>query len=448
MARALIKSIMRMFPLLLVLIIAALPTRAIPRIIRDTTAAPVKPLALFYVPNGSTNIALGKPVTASDEKPIIGTLSMITDGNKEASEGNWVEFGPGVQWVQIDLLQPSQIFGIQVWHYFGESRVYRDFMVQVSDDADFATGVRTLHNDDRDNSSDLGIGADKEFYETYRGCRIDTRGKNYQGVKARHVRLYSNGNTSDPQNHYIEVEVVGKQSGAPLPTDIEARRKRGEFKNWQLATNSAFYLRWTNEPSKKLPPQIDLPETFWVPQDAIESEWLSTSFSAQPRWQRDDYYFYPPPPWHPLSSGLQWMQTDLKTKYQIYAIRLWHWQESEEGRVYHDVIVQTADDAKFTKNVRTLFNNDADNSAHLGKGTNKEYAEGPNGLLLDLRGKEWRGVSLRFVRFYSRSEKPKGATQYVKVEFIGQLPPEPIQHPAGRPDLMIWKTKLPMAAYN
>ncbi len=86
------------------------------------------------------------------------------------------------------------------------------------------------------------------------------------------------------------------------------------------------------------------------------------------------------------------MQFDLKIKHQIYAIRLWHWQQSEEGRVYHDVIVQTADDAKFTKNVRTLFNNDSDNSARLGKGTNKEYAEGPNGLLIDLRGKELRGV--------------------------------------------------------
>ena len=125
------------------LIIAALPTHAIPRMIRNTTAEPVKPLAPFYVPNGSTNIARGKPVTASDDKPKIGTLSLITDGHKEDTEGSWIELGPGVQWVQIDLLQRSQIFGIHLWHYFGETRVYRDVIVQVSDDPDFVSGVRT-----------------------------------------------------------------------------------------------------------------------------------------------------------------------------------------------------------------------------------------------------------------------------------------------------------------
>ena len=57
-------------------------------------------------------------------------------------------------------------------------------------------------------------------------------------------------------------------------------------------------------------------------------------------------------------------------------------------------------------------------------------------------------MPLRFLRFYSRGEKPKGATHYVKAEIIGQLPPEPIQHPPGRPDLMIWKTALPMPTYN
>jgi hypothetical protein len=142
------------------------------------------------------------------------------------------------------------------------------------------------------------------------------------------------------------------------------------------------------------------------------------------------------------------MQVDLKAVYFVQAIRLWHWQESEEGRVSHDVIVQAADDAKFTKNVRTLFNNDTNNSAHLGKGANKEYAEGPNGLLIDLRGKALRGIALRYLRFYSRSNTPKDAARYVKAEFIGQLPPEPIQHPPGRPDLMLWKTVLPMAVYN
>ena len=30
-----------------------------------------------------------------------------------------------------------------------------------------------------------------------------------KGVKARYVRLYSNGNTTNDLNHYVEVEVYG-----------------------------------------------------------------------------------------------------------------------------------------------------------------------------------------------------------------------------------------------
>jgi hypothetical protein len=49
------------------------------------------------------NLALNKPVTASDKDPIIGKLDQVTDGDKEGSDGSWVELGAGFQWVQIDL---------------------------------------------------------------------------------------------------------------------------------------------------------------------------------------------------------------------------------------------------------------------------------------------------------------------------------------------------------
>ncbi len=136
---------------------------------------------------------------------------MITDGNKQlATEGNWVELGPGTQWVQIDLGQRSRIYGLHLWHYFGEPRVYRDVIVQVCDENTFTKNVRTIYNNDQDETSRLGKGTDREFYESYQGFRIDTRGKNYEGIVGRFVRLYSRGNTSDPQNQYIEVEVIGK----------------------------------------------------------------------------------------------------------------------------------------------------------------------------------------------------------------------------------------------
>src|SRR5271166_5982659 len=49
----------------------------------------------FYVPAGTVNLARGKKVTASDKNPDVGTLDMITDGDKDGEEGSWIELGPG-----------------------------------------------------------------------------------------------------------------------------------------------------------------------------------------------------------------------------------------------------------------------------------------------------------------------------------------------------------------
>jgi hypothetical protein len=164
-----------------------------------------KPRAPFLAPEGCKNMAKDKPVKASDMEPIIGELKLITDGDKEGTDGSYVELGPGRQWVQIDLKDPVAIYAFVVWHYHGEGRVYHDVVLQVADDADFIENVKTVYNNDFDNSSGLGIGKDLEYIEDYRGRLIDAK-----GVKARYVRLYSKGNTSNDQNHYIEVEVYGK----------------------------------------------------------------------------------------------------------------------------------------------------------------------------------------------------------------------------------------------
>ena len=152
----------------------------------------------FMVPAGTTNLALGKKVTASDNDPVVGTLDLVTDGDKAGDEGSWVELGPGRQWVQIDLAQEANIYAITVWHYHSQERVYHDVVVQVSDDPTFSAGVTTVY----DNSAS---GMDRPYVETNFGKLIDAK-----GVKGRYVRLYSNGNTTNKLNHYIEVEVFGK----------------------------------------------------------------------------------------------------------------------------------------------------------------------------------------------------------------------------------------------
>jgi hypothetical protein len=161
----------------------------------------------FLAPEGTKNVALGKPIASSDEEPIIGEIEMITDGDKEAADGSYVELGPFVQHVTIDLEGMYEIYAIVVWHYHKQARVYFDVVVQVADDADFITNVKTVFNNDIDNSAGLGVGKDMHYTETNEGRLFDVLAK---GIKTRYVRLYSNGNTSNDLNHYIEVEVYGK----------------------------------------------------------------------------------------------------------------------------------------------------------------------------------------------------------------------------------------------
>ena len=164
-----------------------------------------KPRPPFLAPAGTTNLAKGKPVASTDEEPIIGEISYITDDDKEAGEGSFVELGPFTQHITIDLGKKSNIYAVVLWHFHKQPRVYFDVIVQVADDADFKTNVKTIFNNDHDNSSGLGKGKDLHYVETAEGKLIDAK-----GVQGRYVRCFSNGNTNNDLNHYIEVAVYGK----------------------------------------------------------------------------------------------------------------------------------------------------------------------------------------------------------------------------------------------
>ena len=159
------------------------------------------------VPEDVKNIAKGKKVTSSDDFPLIGELELVTDGDKEAAEGSYVEIQNGFQWVQIDLAKSSEIYAIAIWHFHSQERAYKDVVVQVSDDPNFKNDVKTVYNNDHDNSAKLGKGDQKAYIETNYGKLIDL---SKTPVKGRYVRLYSNGSTTNGSNHYIEVEVFGK----------------------------------------------------------------------------------------------------------------------------------------------------------------------------------------------------------------------------------------------
>jgi hypothetical protein len=157
----------------------------------------------FLAPAGVTNVALHKPVRASIAA-ITGELAQITDGDKEAFDDQVVELRKGLQYVQVDLQGAFRIYAIVIWNDHRYIQVYHRVIVQVADDAEFTQNARTLYNNDIENRAGLGVGTDKEYFETKEGRLIDAK-----GVVARHVRWYTNGSHLSALNNRTEIEVYG-----------------------------------------------------------------------------------------------------------------------------------------------------------------------------------------------------------------------------------------------
>jgi hypothetical protein len=164
-----------------------------------------KPRPPMMVPAGLKNIAPGSKLTSSDKNATADTLAKLTDGDKEASEQSIIYLRKGSQWVQMDFGSPQEIFAIVIWHAHNSAKVYHDVIVQASDDPDFVNGVQFLFNNDYDNTSGLGAGTDREYFETREGKLI-----NAKGIKARYLRFYCKGSTESALNEYTEIEVYGR----------------------------------------------------------------------------------------------------------------------------------------------------------------------------------------------------------------------------------------------
>ena len=163
-----------------------------------------KPRSPFLTPVGVKNLALNKKVTSSDKSPITGSVSQITDDNMEAIDDAVVELHKNVQWVQLDLEQDCPLYAIVLWHDHRYVQVFRCVVVQAADDPDFTQNARTLFNNDYENVAGLGIGSDKQYFETNQGKLIDPK-----GAKARYLRFYSKGSNASALNCYTEIEVWG-----------------------------------------------------------------------------------------------------------------------------------------------------------------------------------------------------------------------------------------------
>jgi hypothetical protein len=155
----------------------------------------------------SVNVAAGKAASGS---VAITNPAFITNGDKNTA--NYAGLDVGRQWVQLDLGQSYGLNRVRLWHYFGDGRSYHDVIVQLSNDASFATRT-TVFNNDADNSSGQGAGTQAEYAETSAGRDIT-----FTAVSARYVRLWSNGSSANTYNHYVEVEAYTGSGTVPTAT--------------------------------------------------------------------------------------------------------------------------------------------------------------------------------------------------------------------------------------
>ena len=111
-------------------------------------------------------------VTTSEEA-VTGDNEYVVDADKTPDATCMLQLPGGVQWVQLDLGAEKTVSAVCVWHDQGDDRVYKDVVVQLSNDEKFAKDVTTIFNNDHDNSSKLGKGTDKEYRERNDGRPID-----------------------------------------------------------------------------------------------------------------------------------------------------------------------------------------------------------------------------------------------------------------------------------
>ncbi|QJD87763.1 glycoside hydrolase family 18 protein [Cohnella herbarum] len=142
------------------------------------------------------NVAAGK--TPSSNATLTNALRS-TDGLSNDSN-LFTEAGSGKKYIQIDFGASYYLNKIAIWHYFADSRTYKDVIVKLSDSSAFSSSV-TIFNNDADNSSGQGAGTDAEYAESAAGKKIS-----FNPVKARYLRIYSNGSSVNAYNHYVEVE--------------------------------------------------------------------------------------------------------------------------------------------------------------------------------------------------------------------------------------------------
>jgi hypothetical protein len=193
----------------------------------EVEASPEK--VILTVEEASTeagaNVALGKPVTESTGKSL-SRPDLITDGNKTSgitgSSGYAHTSRAGE--VQVDLQQVYSLDSIKLYMWYGDGRMYNDTRVRVSADG---SNWETVFD----------VAVDGNYATSAEGKEIKLNGKN-----VRYIRSYSNGNTSNADTHWIEIEAfVAKEEATKAEGEYHISRDGGE--TWEaIIPDELFYF--------------------------------------------------------------------------------------------------------------------------------------------------------------------------------------------------------------
>lgn len=138
------------------------------------------------------NVALGKPVSSPYPASFngAGNYAVVTNGNTSSIN----EYGspdaltpPSAQFIQVDLVDTYYIDTISVWHFYGDSRTYKENRTVVSSD-----GVSW------DVIYDYAVSG--AFKESASGQTIT-----FAKTAVRYIRNYINGSSVNTGNHWIEI---------------------------------------------------------------------------------------------------------------------------------------------------------------------------------------------------------------------------------------------------
>ncbi|MDG0813374.1 galactose-binding domain-containing protein [Cohnella rhizosphaerae] len=279
----------------------------------------------------------------------------------------------GPQWVKIDLGRSYELDKINLLHYYTATdiRTYHDVIVQLSNDSTFATKT-TVFNNDADNSAGQGTGTDAEYAETAAGKDIA-----FAKTNARYIRLWSNGNTKYDTQHYTEVQAWGVPAVTPT-SPLQGRKNVAPLaKDSRITFSSAL-----GNPNRVTDGRMD------------------NGFANQDG-----------PSGGPASP--QWIQLDLGQKFRLDQIKVWHFITFD--RIYYDVIIQLSNDPTFpSSGTTTVFNNDDNNTAGQGAGTDALYADNAAGKTVN-----FPLTTARYVRLWANGNQNNNSQHYVEVEVYG-----------------------------